>query len=610
MSPPPGAPLAPQQALDADNPFPGLLPFEERDASFFFGRDAEMADLFERVRRETLTVLFGRSGLGKTSLLRAGVFPMLREAGLLPIPVRLDFSERGGALRVQVQAAIVEVIAAQGIETSPPGAEQSLWEYFHATHFWGAGNRLLTPVLVFDQFEELFTLGQGDGRIGPFITELADLIENYIPASVRARVEASGEPLAFGYEQQNYRVVVGLREDYLPDLEALRGPIPSLGRNRVRLAHLDGRNALQAIVKPAPDLVSREVAAHIVRYVAGQPGVEHEAEGDIEFLEIDPAILSLACRELNERRRAAGLPVITTELLAGARERILPDFYEQGFRDLPKAVRELVEDRLITGSGHRRAEALDDVLRLPGVTEEAIARLVDRRLLRREERLGIPCIELSHDVLSGVVRESRDARHAAELRGKHRRRGMIAGGAAVAVGIAAITLAAVFGRFYLLAETHRAKAESLINFMLFDLRDRLEPLGRLDILEPAAKQAMEYFDQRVGGDATPESARKRLVALANIADVWRAQGKREAALDVYRKALAIAERLAAQDPGNAGWQRDVSVSYNRIGDVRRDEGDRKGALAAYEKALAITERLAAEDPANAAWQRDVSLSYE
>ena len=538
MSPPLGAPLPGEQALDADNPFPGLLPFEERDAGFFFGRDAEKADLFERVRRETLTVLFGRSGLGKTSLLRAGVFPLLREAGLLPIPVRLDLSERGGALRAQVQAAIVEVIEAQAIEAPAPGADQGPWEYFHATHFWGAGNRLLTPVLVIDQFEELFTLGQGDSRIGPFITELADLVENYIPASVRARIESSGEPLAFGYEQQNYRVVVSLREDHLPDLEALRGPMPALGRNRVRLAHLDGRNAMEAIVKPAPDRVSREVGAHIVRYVAGEPGTEHEAERAIEALEIDPAILSLVCRELNERRRAAGLPVITAELLAGARERILPDFYEQGLRDLPKAVRELVEDRLITRSGHRRAEALDDVLRAPGVTEEAISRLVDRRLLRREKRLGIACIELTHDVLTGVVRESRDARHAAEARRKRRRRGLIAGTAVVALALAAVYVPLYYRaeEQETLAKKHRDKAESLINFMLFDLRDRLEPLGRLDILEPAAKQALEYFDQSVGVDETPEAARSRSYALTNIGEIWSVQGKRASALDAYEKA--------------------------------------------------------------------------
>jgi hypothetical protein len=268
------------------------------------------------------------------------------------------------------------------------------------------------------------------------------------------------------------------------------------------------------------------------------------------------------CRELNERRRAAGLPVITAELLAGARERILPDFYEQGLRDLPKAVRELVEDRLITGSGHRRAEALDDVLRLAGVTEEAISRLVDRRLLRREERLGIACIELTHDVLTGVERDSRDTRHAAEARRKRRRRALIAGTAVGALAGVAIALAAVFANLYYraekqetLAKKHREKAESLINFMLFDLRDRLAPLGRLDILEPAAKQAMEYFDQSVGGDETPESARNRFVALSNVGDVWRgsgqAPGRARRLRAVPRHRRASPPRIRAMPDGSA-----------------------------------------------------------
>ena len=365
-------------------------------------------------------------------------------------------------------------------------------------------------------------------------------------------------------------------------------------------------------MKPAPDLVSREVAAHIVRYVAG----EHEAERAIELLEIDPALLSLVCRELNERRRAAGLPVITAELLAGARERILADFYEQALRDLPKAVRELVEDRLITGSGHRRAEAVDDVVRAPGVTEEAISRLVDRRLLRREERLGIDCIELTHDVLTGIVRESRDTRHAAALRRKRRRRGLIAGIAVGALAGVAIALVAVFANLYYradeqetLAKKHREKAESLINFMLFDLRDRLAPLGRLDILEPAAKQAMEYFDQGVGSDETPESARNRSVALSNVGDVWRDQGKRQGALGVYEQSLAIGERLAAQDPGNAGWQWDLAASYERMGGIRMAEGEGETARNSYGKALGIYERLAVQDPGNAIYERAPSFIY-
>ena len=67
-------------SLDAENPWPGLMPFTEATRAFFHGRDAEAAELLRRVRRERLTILFGQSGLGKTSLLFAGLFPRLRTA--------------------------------------------------------------------------------------------------------------------------------------------------------------------------------------------------------------------------------------------------------------------------------------------------------------------------------------------------------------------------------------------------------------------------------------------------------------------------------------------------------------------------------------------------
>ncbi|MGH7634829.1 MAG: hypothetical protein ACRENC_13925, partial [Gemmatimonadaceae bacterium] len=54
--------------VDDDNPWPGLLAFREANRHFFFGRTLELDDLFRRVRRETLTVLYAQSGLGKTSL--------------------------------------------------------------------------------------------------------------------------------------------------------------------------------------------------------------------------------------------------------------------------------------------------------------------------------------------------------------------------------------------------------------------------------------------------------------------------------------------------------------------------------------------------------------
>ena len=78
--------------LGADNPWPGLASFEERDAPFFHGRDAAVAALLDLVEREDLVLLYGTSGLGKTSLLRAGLFPRLPST-ILPVYIRLDYTD-------------------------------------------------------------------------------------------------------------------------------------------------------------------------------------------------------------------------------------------------------------------------------------------------------------------------------------------------------------------------------------------------------------------------------------------------------------------------------------------------------------------------------------
>ena len=78
----------------------------------------------------------------------------------------------------------------------------------------------------------------------------------------------------------------------------------------------------------------------------------------------------------------------------------------------------------------------------------------------------------------------------------------------------------------------------------------------------------------------------------------------------YRDSLAIRDRLAQSDPGNAGWQRDLSVSLDKVGDVQVAQGDLAGALKSYRDSLAIRDRLAQSDPGNAGWQRDLSVSYE
>jgi len=74
--------------------------------------------------------------------------------------------------------------------------------------------------------------------------------------------------------------------------------------------------------------------------------------------------------------------------------------------------------------------------------------------------------------------------------------------------------------------------------------------------------------------------------------------------------LAIRERLAKSDPANAGWQRDLSLSYDEVGDVQVAQRSLSEALQFYRDGLAIRERLAKSDPDNAGWQRDLSVSYE
>ncbi len=103
-------------------------------------------------------------------------------------------------------------------------------------------------------------------------------------------------------------------------------------------------------------------------------------------------------------------------------------------------------------------------------------------------------------------------------------------------------------------------------------------------------------------------AARPLRQLSPCGDVRAARGDRDGALKAYEDGLDIRKRLAARDPNNAEWQRDLSVSTNKIGDIRAARGDRDGALKAYEDGLDIRKRLAARDPNNVEWQRDLSVS--
>jgi hypothetical protein len=85
-----------------------------------------------------------------------------------------------------------------------------------------------------------------------------------------------------------------------------------------------------------------------------------------------------------------------------------------------------------------------------------------------------------------------------------------------------------------------------------------------------------------------------------------AQGNLPAALKSFRDGLAIRDRLAQADPGNAGWQRDLSVSYAKLADVSKRNGEAATALDMLQQGRAIMVRLTTLSPDNAVWRRDLA----
>ena len=119
------------QLADAQHPWIGLASFTEDERGFFAGRGEEVDELLRLVRREILTLLYGVSGLGKTSLLQAGLFPALRAEDCLPVPIRLDYLEGAAPLTAQVLGAIIAAADAARVEAPQPRPDETLWEYLH-----------------------------------------------------------------------------------------------------------------------------------------------------------------------------------------------------------------------------------------------------------------------------------------------------------------------------------------------------------------------------------------------------------------------------------------------------------------------------------------------
>jgi hypothetical protein len=547
--------------IDAERPWPGLLPFTEDARAFFHGRDTEADALAKLIEREALTVFFGQSGLGKSSLLNAGVFPRLRRAGLLPVYLRLDHDEAAPPLIEQTWEALAAACRIHEVQAPARAPGDSLWEHLHRadTAFLNPHGRAVRPVLVFDQFEEIFTLGRQSlarARRGEkFIAELGELAENRPPPQLEQRLAGAPELLdGFDLERQNVKLVLSFREDYLAEFDGLKSAIRPILQNRMRLLPMPGARAAAATVRSGGGKVSDGVAERIVRFVSGQAS----AAAPLESLTVEPALLSLVCRELNERRLARGEQTIGTGLLEGnTTAEIIDGFYRQCLAGLDERVRFFVEDRLLTSAGYRDSCALDNALSEPGVTEAALDSLVDRRLLRREERGGQVRLELIHDVLAIPARASREKRREAlalaearrQIDRQRRRQRLTAAAAALALlllaGAVLLLNEAIESRKEAVAAQARAEVER--NKALEAERkanEALETVAReRDAKEEARREAEAASDYAI----TERNAAVRSLGLA-LAE----KAKNLPMSDAARARIYAAHALARLDPAQSG----------------------------------------------------------
>lgn len=609
--------------VDQSHPWLGLASFSEETQSFFYGREEEVAELSRRVQRKLLTVLFGQSGLGKTSILRAGIVPRLRGQGYCPVYVRIDYGPDAPSAQEQIKQAILRETAIAGTwsRSNVAAEDESLWEFLHHRDdvLLDPQGKPVMPLLIFDQFEEIFTLAQGDDdgrlRASNFLAGLTELVENRPSKELEAKLEEDDSAIErFDFARNDYRVLITLREDYLAHLESLKAAMPSITQNRLRLAPMTGTQALAAVTGPGGKLVTVEVAEAIVRFVAGGAELAHA--------QVEPSLLSLICRELNDKRIAANRKEISLDLLAGSHASILTDFYERALVDQPQAVRNVIEDVLLTDSGYRENVAEERVLsRLTaaGAMPDAstvLALLVNRRLLRIEDRLDIRRVELTHDVLCSVVKQSRGLRHEREIQATNERklaeqdererstRKALVRARQIVTGCVILTVAAVASSVFgyvsmkqaqetrVLADSSRNGAEKLVGYLLDDFYTELAPIGRLDLVGELAKRAVDYYTNLPPGLGNPATQGNHARALMRLGEVQYGEGKNKEAAKTLDQAIALLEPIAAGRNAFEADQLSLASAVLARGRAAYSSGEHTLAKALYDRSVTLAAPLA------------------
>jgi WD40 repeat protein len=409
-----GTLAAAQQRLDS--PYVGLGYYTEEYAPMFFGRESERRMIIANLRASRLTLLYAHSGVGKSSLLRAGVAARLRElaerrrrergsAGFFPVVFGAWKDDPAPALIREIEAA-TEYFAGEPVDLPAGRLDEALA---------AAADRLDATILVIlDQFEEYLLYSSREQR--QFADELARCIN--LP-------------------ELHANFLIAIREDAYAGLgDLFKGEIPNLYGNYLHLEYLDRAAAREAITKPIarfnelhPEDVPIEVEDGLVEAVldqvrTGEVVLDQVGQGTVAAdggaradQEIETPYLQLVMTRLWKEERDAGsrvLRIATLTKLGGAQE-IVRTHLDKLLDDLSASERRTAIDvfhHLVTKSGAKIAHSAADLADYTERTEAQITALLEMlcgepRILRpipRPAGAGGPQrYEIYSDVLAPAI---------------------------------------------------------------------------------------------------------------------------------------------------------------------------------------------------------------
>ena len=344
------------------NPWAGLASYEDpQNAEYdlkFCGRDDDSYDVARLVMGNVFVTLYGKSGIGKTSLLNAGVFPELREEGFTPLSVRLgirDEENQKSFQRIIIDAVeqvienydVIDVVPEQCDQTS----KDFLWNYFARRRFYDRNQEQTIPVIVLDQFEEVFRKDRGEAEI--LLSQL-----DYMNDKDHALDACEVNGLSYKYEQ-NFRFTVSIREDDLYRLEDSLDNcyLPALKRNRYRLHSLSEEEARKVILVPGEGLFRPEEEERIVKRVIEAT----RQKGDDS---ISTNLLSLICNRLYNDCKSAGSEYITCSFVESfMKGNPIERFYDEATKDFSDKEKEYIENHLVDSNGRRNSVSESDFMK-------------------------------------------------------------------------------------------------------------------------------------------------------------------------------------------------------------------------------------------------------